>query len=78
MGEKENMMEYVKDRPGHDRRYAIDWTKAKKQLGYKPMFNLDEYLEKMIQWYKDNESWWRKLIEKREHIEYIKNQYEKR
>jgi dTDP-glucose 4,6-dehydratase len=77
MGKSEDMLEYVKDRPGHDRRYAVDWSKAKKKLGYKPLYGLDTYLEKTINWYKDNESWW-KRIKSGDYLKYYKEQYEKR
>jgi len=78
MGKGEEMIEFIKDRPGHDRRYAIDWTKAKNELGYKPLHDIDTYLEKTIQWYTDNEWWWRKILDREDHQEYLKKQYEKR
>jgi dTDP-glucose 4,6-dehydratase len=78
MDKDESMLEYVKDRPGHDRRYAMDWAKAQRELGYKPKFDLDTYLEKTIKWYQENEWWWKKLIGKKGYQAYIKNQYEKR
>ncbi|NMB48284.1 dTDP-glucose 4,6-dehydratase [Candidatus Kuenenbacteria bacterium] len=59
LGKGEEMIEFVKDRPGHDRRYAIDWGKAKKELGYEPLFGLDEYLEKTVRWYREHEWWWK-------------------
>lgn len=59
LGKGEEMIEFVKDRPGHDRRYAIDWGKAKKELGYEPLFGLDEYLEKTVKWYREHERWWK-------------------
>ncbi|MBU2228985.1 dTDP-glucose 4,6-dehydratase [Patescibacteria group bacterium] len=77
MGKSEEMLEYVKDRPGHDRRYAVDWTKAKNELDYKPLYGLDTYLEKTINWYKENESWW-KRIKSGDYLKYYKKQYEKR
>ena len=61
MGKDENLIEYVKDRPGHDRRYAVDWSKIKKELGWKPLHNFDEWLEKTVQWYKENEKWWKDI-----------------
>ncbi|MBI4973942.1 dTDP-glucose 4,6-dehydratase [Candidatus Roizmanbacteria bacterium] len=61
MGKTEQDIEYVKDRPGHDRRYAIDWTKINKELGWSPKHSFDEALQDTIKWYKENESWWRKL-----------------
>ncbi|MEX2007664.1 MAG: dTDP-glucose 4,6-dehydratase [Candidatus Levyibacteriota bacterium] len=61
MGKDENSMEFVKDRPGHDRRYALDWSKIKNELGFSPEHSFDEWLEKTVQWYKNNESWWKPL-----------------
>ncbi|PIS13826.1 dTDP-glucose 4,6-dehydratase, partial [Candidatus Shapirobacteria bacterium CG09_land_8_20_14_0_10_47_13] len=54
-------VEFVKDRPGHDRRYALDWRKIKRQLGWQPKFNFDTWLEKTIKWYRQNDWWWRPL-----------------
>jgi len=61
MGKDESLIEHVKDRPGHDRRYALDWSKIKNELGWKPFFGFDEWLLKTIEWYKANEAWWRPL-----------------
>ena len=69
-------VEYVKDRPGHDRRYAIDATKIKKELGFRPMYNFEDALHKTISWYKENKSWWRNLKNKSYH-KYYKVQYGK-
>ena len=77
MDKGEEVLEYVKDRPGHDRRYAIDWSKAQTELGYRPEHDLDEYLLKMITWYKENELWW-KPIKEGEFKKYYKKQYEDR
>lgn len=57
----EDMINFVKDRPGHDRRYAIDWSKINQELGFKPLHNFDEWLDKTIEWYKTHEDWWRNL-----------------
>jgi dTDP-glucose 4,6-dehydratase len=62
MGKDESYIEYVKDRPGHDRRYAVDWTKASRELGYKPAHDFDTYLQKTVEWYQQNQGWWQKLI----------------
>lgn len=78
MGKDESSLEYVKDRPGHDRRYAVDWLKAKKELGYKPEYNLDEYLEKTIRWYQENEAWWQKIISGNHFKGWEEKQYKKR
>jgi len=67
------MIEYVKDRPGHDWRYAIDFSKLKK-LGWKPEYSFDEAIHETIRWYKNNEWWWKKL-KSGEYLEYYKRQY---
>ena len=54
--------QYVKDRPGHDRRYAIDPTKIETELGWKPKYNFDTGIAQTIQWYLDNEDWWKHII----------------
>ena len=59
----DSYMKFVKDRPGHDRRYAINWTKINTELGWKPKYDLDTWLLKTVEWYKDNEWWWRPLKE---------------
>jgi len=64
MGKDESSIEYVKDRPGHDRRYAIDFSKIQNELGWQPEYTFEEWLEKTVDWYKDNESWWKPLKEK--------------
>ncbi len=61
MGKDEEAIEYVKDRPGHDRRYAIDWTKINQELGWKPAFDFDTALKQTITWYSNNQEWWKKL-----------------
>ena len=57
----ESLIEPVKDRPGHDRRYSIDCSKVKK-LGWKPKANFEAALKETIRWYKENKAWWKKLI----------------
>ncbi len=57
----EEMIEFVKDRPGHDRRYAVDWTKMNQELGWSPSVTLEEGLQRTIQWYRQNEEWWKPL-----------------
>ena len=56
-GESEKLITYVKDRPGHDRRYAIDATKINKELGWKPSVTFEEGLSQTIDWYLENEEW---------------------
>ncbi len=77
MGKDEEMIEYVKDRLGHDRRYAIDFSKIQNELGWKPEMDFEQGLEKMIKWYQDNEEWWGK-IKSGEYMEYYKKQYKER
>ena len=54
-------VELVTDRPGHDRKYAIDWSKINRELGWQPLHDFDTWLEKTVQWYKDNKSWWQPI-----------------
>lgn len=77
MGKNENDIEFVKDRPGHDLRYTIDWTKIKEELNYEPQFSFDEYLAKTISWYVDNQSWW-KRVKNGEYQKYYKAWYQDR
>ena len=58
----EEMIEFVKDRPGHDRRYAIDSSKIKNELGWEPLFSFEEAISKTIEWYNDNKNWWSRII----------------
>ena len=58
------LIKYVEDRLGHDRRYAIDPTKIENELGWKPEYTFDTGIVETIEWYKNNESWWKPLKEK--------------
>jgi dTDP-glucose 4,6-dehydratase len=62
LGKDEKMIELVSDRLGHDRRYSIDSTKLRKELGWSPKYNFKEALVETIEWYKNNQWWWEKLI----------------
>lgn len=73
MGKDESVIEYVKDRPGHDRRYAVNWTKIHQELGWSPSVTLEEGLKLMIKWYENNQSWWKELKEKEQ--SYFDKQY---
>lgn len=75
MGKNEDSIEFVKDRPGHDRKYDVDFSKIKHELGWQPQHSFDEYLEKTVAWYKDNEAWW-KDVKSGTYQEYYKKQYE--
>ena len=57
-----DLIEYVKDRPGHDKRYAIDASYIKKELGWEPKYNFDESLKTTIKWYLENDAWRRKVL----------------
>jgi dTDP-glucose 4,6-dehydratase len=57
----ESNIEFVKDRPGHDRRYAMDWTKIHEELGWEPLHDFEEWLAKTVDWYKTHEAWWKRL-----------------
>ena len=58
LGKGEELIEYVKDRPGHDRRYAIDSSKIQNDLGWKPSFEFEQAIGDTIDWYLNNKSWW--------------------
>jgi dTDP-glucose 4,6-dehydratase len=75
MGKRwDDCVTYVKDRPGHDRRYAIDASKIQRELGWSPKHRFEEAIKTTIQWYRDNESWWRS-IKSGEYLKYYEMQY---
>ena len=61
MGADESSIEYVDDRKGHDLRYSVDWTKINRELGYEPQVKFEVGLKETIQWYRDNQAWWKPL-----------------
>ena len=61
MGADDSSIEYVKDRKGHDLRYSVDWTKINREMGYEPKVKFEDGLKETIEWYRDNESWWKPL-----------------
>jgi dTDP-glucose 4,6-dehydratase len=67
-------VEPVKDRPGHDRRYAIDASKIKRELGWEPKHRFEQSIKTTIQWYKDHQDWWR-AIKSGEYLKYYEQQY---
>lgn len=75
MNQSEEMLEFVKDRPGHDRRYSVNWTKIKTELDWRPAVSLEEGLRQTIKWYQDNKEWWQSLKEK--NSQYFKDHYGK-
>jgi dTDP-glucose 4,6-dehydratase len=62
LGKDESLIEYVKDRPGHDRRYAIDSSKIQNELGWKPTFEFEDAMSSTVEWYLDNKKWWERII----------------
>jgi dTDP-glucose 4,6-dehydratase len=74
LGKDETMIEFVKERPGHDRKYAINWTKIHEKLGWSPKYDFDTWLKKTIEWYKTHEQWW-KRIKTGEYQTYYEKQY---
>jgi len=60
-GANESMIEFVADRLGHDRRYSVNWTKARHELGYEPQVEFDSGLAATVEWFRTNEDWWRPL-----------------
>jgi dTDP-glucose 4,6-dehydratase len=75
MGRKwDESVQYVKDRPGHDRRYAIDASKLQRELGWSPKHRFEEAIKTTIQWYHDHQNWWR-AIKSGEYLKYYETQY---
>ena len=62
-GACESLITYVADRPGHDRRYAIEAGKIERELGFRPAVTLEEGLRATFQWYVENEHWWRAVMD---------------
>ncbi len=76
-GESEELLTYVKDRAGHDRRYAIDASKIKEELGWTPSITFEEGLEKTVEWYLENEEWLNRVTSGK-YQKYYRQQYENR
>lgn len=74
MDKDETSIEFVTDRLGHDRRYAVDWSKIHNELGWSPANSFDEWLQKTVTWYTDNVSWW-KDVKSGVYQSYYKAQY---
>ena len=64
-GPRRGLISFVADRPGHDKRYAIDASKVTAKLGWKPTYDLASGLRQTVRWYLDNEAWWRPLVEQK-------------
>ena len=74
LGKSEELIEYVNDRLGHDRRYAINSSKIKKELGWSPCYKFEEAIIQTIDWYKKNKNWWESIISGK-YQDYYKTQY---
>ncbi len=74
LGKPESLIKYVKDRPGHDRRYAIDWRKAKAKLDWAPRHRFEDALGATVAWYVEHRAWWERIISG-EYLRYYEKQY---
>jgi len=74
LGKPESLIRFVTDRPGHDLRYAIDPTKIETELGWKPEYNFDTGIAQTIDWYVNNESWWKNVVSG-EYSRYFESMY---
>jgi len=77
LGKPESLISYVKDRPGHDRRYAIDAARIKNELGWVPAYQFESGIRKTVQWYLQNKPWWERIISG-EYKNYYNAQYSER
>ena len=77
LNKPESLIKFVTDRPGHDRRYAIDPTKIETELGWKPEYTFDTGIVKTIDWYLNNKEWWEHIISG-EYTKYFENMYGER
>jgi len=74
LGRDESLIRFVEDRPGHDRRYAIDASKIRNELGWKPLYSFEEGIRETIRWYIDNREWWEN-IKSGEYLRYYERMY---
>lgn len=77
LGKPKTLIKYVADRPGHDRRYAIDCSKAERELGWQPLVKFDQGLQETIDWYKSNAAWV-SAIKNKDYMSYYEKQYGKK
>jgi len=77
LGKPESLITFVRDRLGHDRRYAIDATRIKKELGWEPAHDFESGISETVQWYLSHEPWWRRILSG-QYQEYYKKMYEER
>jgi len=77
LGKSHSLIRFVKDRPGHDRRYAIDFSKIERDLKWRPQVSFEEGIRLTVEWYQEHRPWWRK-IKSGEYMSYYKRMYENR
>ena len=61
LGKPKTLVRHVEDRPGHDRRYALDASKLEQMTGWKPRVTFEDGLKRTVDWYRANEAWWRPI-----------------
>ena len=74
LGKPESFLKFVQDRPGHDRRYAIDDAKTRRELNIVPKVPFEEGLRETVRWYLENESWWR-AVQSGEYLKFYDQWY---
>ncbi|ADG05612.1 dTDP-glucose 4,6-dehydratase [Kyrpidia tusciae] len=77
LNKPESLIQHVQDRPGHDRRYAIDATKIRRELGWAPQYGFEEGLRQTIQWYLDHQEWLQR-VKSKDYMRYYERQYSRR
>ena len=77
LGKSEDLIRFVKDRPGHDMRYAIDPTKIRNELGWYPETTFEDGIEKTVKWYLENRQWWENIING-DYVKYYERMYKDR
>jgi dTDP-glucose 4,6-dehydratase len=73
----ESLIQFVKDRPGHDRRYALDSSKLARELGWKPLVSLSDGIPRTVRWYREHQDWLRK-VKSGEYQQYYRTHYHER
>src|SRR6185369_18076907 len=77
LNKPQSLIAYVQDRPGHDRRYGIDATKIRNELGWSPKMSLDQGLNATVDWFRSHRQWWQR-IKSGEYRKYYETQYGER
>ena len=73
----QSLIQYVTDRPGHDRRYALDSNRIRKELGWQPAYSFEDTMAQTVDWYLENRTWWQR-IKGKEYADYYDKVYLKR